>query len=576
MKITKTGLLLFGIFLLAFILRVIVALQADIGPDEMVYSVLPLNIISARALGTIEQSPVYFYLVDLGYQLFGGMTAFTTRLPSILFGSLATMLIFLVCSELFNDKNMALLAAFLFAVSGFALRNNFEMDMTAYFLVLLSTIFFFRFLGNQKIRNLYLAAAFLAVAVLVKNIVIVFIPAYIITFIGYGIHHKLFFINAEGKFSSDPKLWAHIIGTIMICLLIVTPVFIYNYLSYESKGVTDYYFSQMLGIGKTAHVGIQEKNWSIHMLGNVFKEISVIKMPIHLLLGPLGLIILFRKKVYRSLFFLISMVTLVVYMGGKTASPSHYLWLPIVLSIYGAGLVCFVKDKFFPKIAARHFFFIFVAAVLIFNSVRLYGFMTHTSATLQLNNHIHKNVVPGSIIVIDPRIYSGIHAWVFSDQHYVDGSYFPKVIEQLEGIPENQKREIPLYYVECGRGTNCGWKEEDFQRIYNFSEQLSSYFQQRMKLVARIKQVDNFNIYQGKILAPPAIYDSIDKTHLFWFYSVGWKHPEINVDYYAAQGNAAALEGVGLFMLYLDVLVAILSVPLTIYMVVKRRPDHQE
>ena len=124
MKITKTNLYLFLIFALAFIIRVISANNTHVSTDEMVYSILPLNIISAGRLGTIEQSPLFFYLTDLGYKLFDGITPISIRLTVIIFGSLAIFVVYLLSKELFNDKKVGLMAAFIYALSGFSIFNN--------------------------------------------------------------------------------------------------------------------------------------------------------------------------------------------------------------------------------------------------------------------------------------------------------------------------------------------------------------------------------------------------------------------------------------------------------------------
>ena len=84
MKLTKTSLYLFAIFILAVILRFYAAHHIDLATDEMIYSILPLNIISAEKLGTVEQSTLFFYLTDLGYKLFGGITAISARFFSAL------------------------------------------------------------------------------------------------------------------------------------------------------------------------------------------------------------------------------------------------------------------------------------------------------------------------------------------------------------------------------------------------------------------------------------------------------------------------------------------------------------
>ena len=62
MKISKIALMVLGIFLLAFSLRTLTSFYLDVGTDEMIYSLIPYNIISAHRLSTVEQSPLYFYL----------------------------------------------------------------------------------------------------------------------------------------------------------------------------------------------------------------------------------------------------------------------------------------------------------------------------------------------------------------------------------------------------------------------------------------------------------------------------------------------------------------------------------
>ena len=53
MKVTKTLIFLVIIFILAFVIRIYAANNTDVSTDEMIYSIIPLNIISADRLGTI-------------------------------------------------------------------------------------------------------------------------------------------------------------------------------------------------------------------------------------------------------------------------------------------------------------------------------------------------------------------------------------------------------------------------------------------------------------------------------------------------------------------------------------------
>src|SRR3989344_1466140 len=173
MKINKTKLLLLIIIVLSLILRLYAAYHTDVATDEMIYSLIPFNIISAHRLSTVEQSPVYFYLDDIGYAFSGDISALSARITSVIFGALAVLVIFLITKELFREKKAALLAGFFFAVSGHALHFNIEMDMVAYFFVLLGIYFLIKaWKGDEK--NVYYSFLFLALAVMVKRIAFLF------------------------------------------------------------------------------------------------------------------------------------------------------------------------------------------------------------------------------------------------------------------------------------------------------------------------------------------------------------------------------------------------------------------
>src|SRR3989344_2628873 len=135
MKITKKTVYLFIFFIIGFIIRIIAAANTDVSTDEMIYSIIPLNIISADKLGTVEQSILFFYLNDISYKIFGGITPISIRFWSILFGSLTVFTIFLLSKDLFR---------------------------------------------NDKKNSLYLSVIFFALALLIKTLVAAFLPGYII------------------------------------------------------------------------------------------------------------------------------------------------------------------------------------------------------------------------------------------------------------------------------------------------------------------------------------------------------------------------------------------------------------
>lgn len=123
--------LLIGIFILALLLRF---LSLSTNPpslnwDEVshgynAYSILKtgsdewgqfLPLANFRAYGDYPL-PLYMYLSMPGIAVFG-LNEFTVRIPSALFGSLMVLVIYFLVKQIFKNSKMALLAAFLLALS---------------------------------------------------------------------------------------------------------------------------------------------------------------------------------------------------------------------------------------------------------------------------------------------------------------------------------------------------------------------------------------------------------------------------------------------------------------------------
>ena len=231
---------------------------------------------------------------------------------------------------------------------------------------------------------------------------------------------------------------------------------------------------------------------------------------------------------------------------------------------------------FISKKAVSRFKHIEITTIIIIFLLSLFllgNVLSQKSATVALRDYVQEAIPEDAIVVIDPRIYNGIHAWVFNDKYYVDGTYLYQVIENANSL-SSQKANIPLYYIECGKGTTCGWKEEDYQRVSIFAESLAQYFHENLEKTTEIKVDHTFLVYNGVIQLPPVAYDIIDQTHLFWFQSIGWKYPEANADEYTVGGSMKILESLGFLILYLDVLLALLSIPLTIYLVNRQEENN--
>ncbi len=611
MKITKTHFCLFLIVVLAFLTRLLFAYYTDIGTDEMIYSVMPHNIISTGKLSTVEQAPLYFYVADLGQRLSGGLTLLSTRLPAIFFGSFLALVVFLFTTELFGNSRAGLAAAVLYALSGYTLHSNKEMDTMAYFFALLS-MFFFLVALRRKQHWLVYSALFLALATLVKPIVLLFVPAFLLAWF-FSFHQRpspgqqtndkqlvtspenRLVYQREGKIIINRKLLKMILFSLAIILVAVAPVLIYNYLLYNEKGITDYYFTVLTGLGKAEiYTGQESKGWSLARLASIGGEIltDLLREDVLLfILGFSGILLAYRREQVGTSMLVLALLSLFIYLAGKTGSTSHYLWLPLVLSIFAGYSFLrireYIQQPGLPQLQQRFPFryfsfrslsrglpyllllFALLNAALLLGKVVYANQERSSSIAIVLNEYVNEKVPTQALVVFDPRIYRGIFAWALTNHHYLEGLYFPKLAPEINTGKAGEEL-VPLYYIECGPGTYCGWKPEDFQRIDAQGASLSTMFKERLTQVAELKAIDTFLIYRGEVALAPALYDAIDRTHTFWYTPVGWKYPQDAIDYYAPQRLFPRLLNLlGLVILYLEVLLALLS-PLLLFFLLGR------
>ncbi len=571
MRVKKTHLYLMLIVVLAIILRVIIAHNTDVGTDEMVYSLLPLGIIGSGQLNTIEGSPMFFYITDIGYKLFGKITAISARFASILFGAFASVVIFLIAVELFEDKKAALISAFLFAASSFVLSLNFEMDMTAYFFALLSILCFMK--SFKKDRYLYLSSLFLMIGALTKPIVLVlvipFASVFVLDYVKQPQHYT------EGKtLKIDKHLITVLVISIAIALAAASPVLIYNYFTYSHLGATDYYFASILGIGEYPLKGVSQQVWSFQKLiaisTSMFLYFLKYDTPL-IFFGLLGGVLFFKRKLLNSLMLWAAALLILFYVAGKVGGGQHHILLPAVLSIFGGyGLLKFgqwVKDKFsFGYVVP-----IILVITLVFSIVTIQKAigLRDSATTLVLRDFVVDKIEEEAIIVTDPRIFTGVHAWVFNDRSHISGIEFSRAMTSLKDVPKEQRILAPVYYLECNPVTYCGWKPEDFNRISAVGEEITRQFKEITTKVADINAGHQFAVHSTFIEVPMQIYEIIDQSKTFWGYPIGWNHPERAIDHYEVDGFDKLVNSLGLSVLYINLLIALLSIPFVVYLVIK-------
>src|SRR3989344_3666255 len=244
----QTWSLLISILILAAFLRLYNLTSADVITDEA--------LIAFRAIGYIDffvspyqttpyewfsdtpawvklsfhdHPPLIFLIENLFFKVFG-VNVFSLRLPFVLAVMASVILIYLIGSQLFNQKS-GLLAALFLAISPYHLwisRVGLHESMVMA-LMLLAFYFFILSLGNQKHWRW---GIFLGLAMLSKYTAIILLPIFLV-----------YLLISNRKILFDKKFWLAII----LVILIFSPVLIYNFKLYQARGHFDLQLSFLFG-----------------------------------------------------------------------------------------------------------------------------------------------------------------------------------------------------------------------------------------------------------------------------------------------------------------------------------------
>ena len=125
--------------------------------------------------------PVYVYMVSASISAFG-YNDFAVRFPSALFGTLTVICVYFLAKQLLKDKNSALVASLLFAISPWSLqfsRAGYEANIAVFFVVFGVNLFL---LGFKKWWALILSSLVLSLAVWSYLATRIFVPLLLLGF----------------------------------------------------------------------------------------------------------------------------------------------------------------------------------------------------------------------------------------------------------------------------------------------------------------------------------------------------------------------------------------------------------
>ncbi|MDX9893218.1 MAG: glycosyltransferase family 39 protein [Patescibacteria group bacterium] len=175
-----------------------------------------------------DHPPLTFILQHLSFTVFG-QNVFALRLPFVLAGIVSVYLLYLVSWQLFKRFDLALVGALLVAVSCCQVWIS-RIGLQESLVILFSLLSVWLFLRSLEDNRHWLWGLSLGLAALIKYTAFILLPVFFIYFLIY--RRSVF---------RQSKFWL----TLLLMLVIFSPVLIYNFKMFQERGHFDLQFSYL-------------------------------------------------------------------------------------------------------------------------------------------------------------------------------------------------------------------------------------------------------------------------------------------------------------------------------------------
>jgi len=515
--------------IVGFILRLVGALNLEVLADDMVYASQSAGILSAKLISTHSNPPLFFYLTDLSYKIFGYST-FASRFWPLIAGTLLIPLVYLISNNLLNNKKASFFAALFVATSSFLIRMTFtEQSLVVLFFIFLGVYLGMLFTDKPNKSLIILSSIFFGLALLTKYNA----PFFIISFAGY------LFINKNLR--KDKKIinLNNILLFIGVLVLFSLPFISFNYILYNQKGIVDVYFSRLVHLKATQELygglGGQENSF-LHNLftfsnyGNY--KIPLVTDTILLLFAIYGAMTLYKTNKKAIIFLGVFLIIPFVLQSAGAPLQKHFVFMPFLLAIpAGVGL-----EKMVSKLNNKYLK-IFVFMIIILSTIFFLGKAFGTpfnyfskGPTAQLKSFINEEVSSSSLIVFDSRIYTSRSMWLATDKAYLNFDQAPSVLQQIASQNVSTNSVTKVYFVECVVD-DCGWGWVGSNKNLNsssekFLDSISSGSDVVKKIYSKVynrnelissKEQEYYRIYSSNLRIPSPYLEQIKKLQSFYF-----------------------------------------------------------
>ena len=560
---------------IGFFLRLIAALNLGVLADDMVYASQSAGIWGAKIISTHSNPPLFFYLTDLAYKIFG-YTTLASRFWLLIFGTLLIPLVFLLTKHFFNER-IALLSSFFVTFSNFLIRMTFtEASLVVLFFIFFATLFGLFYLKKANYFFLIFSAIFFGIALLLKYNT----PFFIFSFLLFS----LFFLNEKkGNFPKKENR-KKVLLFFLIIFIFAIPFLSFNYILYKDKGIVDVYFSRIVPLEKTQKLygGLAGQDTTFFKNLFTISNYNNIGLLYHtdivlLLFGLFGFLIVFKRKEKNCLAFLLIflLIPFILQSAGSTLQ-KHFVFIPFLFSI-PAG---YFLNELFNHTNKRYLkitILVLLTTLMIINLGNRYGTPEsyyYKSDVSKLKGFINDNVKPNDLLIFDSRIYTAQSFWVGTDKNLLNLHDFISFYNYNQNLTNGQKVPTRVYVIEC-LIDDCGWgwiaKNQELNKssenilsiLRNNSREIStinSYNYQGNELLGKKEKIEKFRVYALELNLNPELVKQTKYINSFYFVPYMYLNMENYLFNYPNVGFNKLVHNLSLLIIYFSVFLAILSI----------------
>src|SRR3989338_2921383 len=461
------------ILMLGFLLRF-----HDLGEESIWLDEASSLKFATTAQKDVGHPPVYYALLCAWVGSFG-TSEFSLRLPSLVFGVLSVLVLYLVVNQIFNRKT-ALISSFLMSISVFQIV--YSQDARSYtllsLLTLLSALFFIRIVKNGKVLDYLLYAVILIVANYTHFLAILLIPAY----------NFIFYFILETDKNQDRK-W---LLSNLIIIAAILPLF-FSFLRNLPRLYSD--FRNLAYLAGMSHglfhlisvlAGIVLAVVLIFLLSTLYKKKSAVRNSLHKFQVSLHKSIARKQGHYLLILFLLFIAWLIAYLNVLDFFMSPYGQFVVRYSFFLAPLWYVLLALAVSKIKSRN---VALFSILLFALVGIFSLhLYYTSTTKEewndaaffLEEHGREN----EVILVDASYMIG------PLNYYYNGN--------LLRIPLKSSTDTAVTEASFATALNEVPSAEGFWLVLSHNWRSGEYYKQQMDqrfMLVREKHYKDIDVY---------------------------------------------------------------------------------